>query len=354
MSVLPKAIRTDLGGEFFEFEPEKDYKKKEEPGNVDWKGGSLPFIKSNSSHIAIQPLEASLENFLKHLWQKGQLNTNLPQRNFLAQTRVAAPPTFGPHLPPPNAVAPVLSPQVASLPGPDVQHLKGLARDWEGMLRLERVVAYTFRGDTRSPADMKAKYGGFNPPSMRNDDFYLHKNVYEGFADYMGRRGMKKPSLDDFKSALATGMSDPNTRKLFIEYSTWRLLLTQEEMHLGRMLASELFKGYISSSKAVTVAKGFAKMSKDGGYVYCLLLEGGYEVPDKGKDAWTKIFGEQEIAYPGSVPWAKVQGYRKVDPASGLFTGNVYLRVSLPTFDKEAAERVYKLLSGKVQKGDDS
>jgi hypothetical protein len=160
--------------------------------------------------------------------------------------------------------------------------------------------------------------------------------------------------LDEFKSALANGMSDPATQKIFVQYSVWRMIMKSEEMHLGRMLAHEVLKGYISSTKALTVAKGFATMKPGAtdGWVYCVLLEGGYVVP--GKDAnnpWTQMFGEQEIAFPGAVPWDKVYGFRKVMPEDKKFSGSIFLRSSFTVRDQQAAEKVYKLMSGKVQKG---
>ena len=37
---------------------------------------------------------------------------------------------------------------------------------------LERINAYTFRGDDREPYEVM-KAGGFNPPASRTDDRYL-------------------------------------------------------------------------------------------------------------------------------------------------------------------------------------
>jgi len=346
MGVIPKPIGTEMGAEFFVYPPEGKYLKKEEPGIMDSKATGLSFILANDSFFREQPLEAAFEGFLKHLWQKAQLNTNLPQRvGFLAQHRPARDWVQPPHA---TSVTPV-NPQVPyGTPLVDEQYLRGLARDWEGMLRIKRVVAYTFRGDSRSPEDVYKKYDGFHPNSTRIDETYIYGKVFEAFKAYVKRRNFREPSLDEYKEALAKKMSDPNTRRLYVEYVTWRMLLKEEEMHLGRMVADELLKGYISTSKSVTVAKGFAKSYK--GWVYVLRIDGGYEVPEKGKDVWTKIFGEQEIAYPGAVPWVKVQGYRKVDPVSGLFTGNIALRAIFTTVDLTAAEQVYKILSGKPQK----
>ena len=160
------------------------------------------------------------------------------------------------------------------------------------MLKIDRVVAYGFRGDSRDPDTMKAAKG-FLPPSTRQDERYLNGAVFEQFQDYMKRRFQQDITLDEYKVALAKSM-DAQAKQLFLEYSIWRAIIKSEELHLGRMLANEGLKGYISTTKAVTVAKAFAGR----GWVYCLLVRGGYLVPPKGKAEWTKLFGEQEVAFP--------------------------------------------------------
>jgi hypothetical protein len=82
------------------------------------------------------------------------------------------------------------------------------------------------------------------------------------------------------------------------------------------------------------------------------LFEGGYFVP--GRDAnnpWRKMFGEQAIAFPGAVPWDKVYGFREVMPQDKKFSGNIFLRSSFTVRDQQAAEQVYRVMSGKAQKG---
>ena len=353
MLINPKPKGLAFGSEFEFFDPEKKYAGIEQPGLKDFKG-SLPFIKAKS-HIELPPLDPSLEKFLKNVWKAGVVNTSAPQRNFLGQQRVYVPepanfvgPRKLPPLParPAPAFAPLPSPSKNPLPGPmqsSAPHLAGVARDWKIMLDIERVVAYGFRGDTRDPDALKTAKG-FQPPSTRTDDRYLYGAVFEQFKDFMQRRFQQDITLDEYKAALAKSM-DTEAQKLFMEYSTWRAIIKGEEMHLGRMLANEALKGYISTTKAVTVAKAFGK----GGWVYCLLVKGGYLVPDKGKMEWTKLFGEQEIAYPGGISWENVWGCRKVT-AGAMFEGPVFLRAKFFKTDEKAAEKVFKYLSGKVQK----
>ncbi len=228
-------------------------------------------------------------------------------------------------------------------------HLQGIARDWAGMLTIDRVVAYCFRGDTRDYNGIKTA-GGFFPPSTRNDQSYLEGAVFENFQAYMSRRWNVDVDLKLYKKAIQNSM-DADARQLFIEYSTWRALVATEEMHLGRMLANEVLKGYISTTRAVTTAKNFAtKFCTRPGYVYVVLVRGGYLVPPQGQKmkAWTQFFNEQEVAYPGAILWPDVVGWRQVQ-ANGKFTGAVCLRPDFYNYDYQAWEKVFALLSGKKQ-----
>jgi hypothetical protein len=153
---------------------------------------------------------------------------------------------------------------------------------------------------------------------------------------------------EDFRRALGESMTN-STVSLFLEYGKWRALVKAEEMHLGRMLAEETLKGYISTTRAVTTAKFFGSgYRQKPGWVYCVLVRGGYVVPPKGKTAWTQFFGEQEIAYPGPILWNDVVGFRKVKQ-DGFFEGPLYLRSNLYKDNGEAAKQISLLLSGRKQ-----
>jgi hypothetical protein len=134
---------------------------------------------------------------------------------------------------------------------------------------------------------------------------------------------------------------------MILDYSIWRALADREAVHMGRMLAEEAMKGYISTTRATTVAKAFAK---DGGWVYVSLVRGGFHVPEKGKTDWTKIFGEQELAFPGTIEWRDIFGFRQVSPSGGKrFVGPIYLRKGFETKNCTAFRQVHDLLSGKPQ-----
>jgi hypothetical protein len=112
---------------------------------------------------------------------------------------------------------------------------------------------------------------------------------------------------------VATANSDE--RRVLVNYFAWRSMTNYEAFHLGRMLADETLKGYISTTRAVTVARKFAKAN---GWVYLTRVRGGFLVPDKGTGTgvlkeWVKKFGEQEVALPGTLKWKDVFGFRQVD-----------------------------------------
>jgi hypothetical protein len=73
-----------------------------------------------------------------------------------------------------------------------------------------------------------------------------------------------------------------------------------EAYHIGRMLANETLKGYISTTRSVTVATGFAVGGGGPGWVYVLQLCGGFLIDQVGKlaEEWVKLWTEQEIAFP--------------------------------------------------------
>lgn len=113
-------------------------------------------------------------------------------------------------------------------------------------------------------------------------------------------------------------------------------------MHIGRMVAKEDLKGYVSTTKATQVAKGFAG---SGGYVYLTLVESGFHIPSKGKHTWTSIFGEEEIASPAPIKWQNVMGYRQLGNDK-KFTGPIYFLSGLNHTDNKAFETCYRLFSG--------
>lgn len=341
MSLGPPKSRWVYDGDFGEYDPDPLLAKQEQFGLMDGGKVSLPYIEAGDNVPDEFPQQ--LTDFLKHVWQSAKANTARPQKLILGGHRgkpvEILPDPYTSRLHNPAKIPAAQAPE-------QVQHLHGIAKDWSLMDEIDRVKAYTFRGESsfRAPQDVKAR-GGFHPPSTRNDDAYLNPpngKVYLAFVDYMER--VHKQTINEQDYTAAIQQRSPKFKQLFRHYSLWRELLKAEELHLGRMLANELLKGYISTTKAVNVAKGFAGTS---GWVYCVLVRGGYHVPEKGASQWTTIFGEQEIAFPGSIPWKDVYAFRKVD--KNKFTGSLWLRSGSGYWGPEKMKRVYELLSGKIQ-----
>ena len=143
-------------------------------------------------------------HFLKHLFTPGVVKKNLPQNNFLAQTRVQG--KAAPQVPGTAGPVPFYDPKAAAMrpikPGLNETqlkqvvtanpHLEGMARDWRGMLDLKREIAYTFRGDSRDPTALKTQFNGFQPSTARTDNDFMYGPVFETFADYLKRAYARK------------------------------------------------------------------------------------------------------------------------------------------------------------------
>ena len=323
-------------------------KNQELAGNVSWNGPELTPISTKTNTPPTPPLEKIFGDLLQRIWVKGNAPTASPQRNLLAQTRQQRP-----GMPAPAPYRPMVAPTIsAAMPQP-MPHLTGLANDWGLYKQLQRFTGYAFRGDSRDPAAIKAA-GGFQPSAARTDDHFIKGAVYEQFTNYMQRRFQKDMKSmvtpDQFLDIVRQSAKSPDDREAFQFFTNWRAIVKSEELHMGRMLAEEALKGYISTTKAVTVAKGFAKKSARGGtgWVYCVAVLGGFIVPERGTTAWTQIFGEQEIAKAGNIPWHSVAAARAVKP-NGMFEGDIHIYKGFDKIDPKAFEEIFKLLSGKPQ-----
>jgi hypothetical protein len=344
----------DFQGEFWEYRPWNF--GEEEQGNKDWpsQNGTLPYIPSKSP-LTLPPLPQTLQNLMEHAWtavnpSEGAIRSAMPAGSH----RTALPQL------PPGKMPPLPSTPYQKLNVPPTRgaaygtqaklapHLKtAFAQDWSEHKNLERVRAFAFRGDTRAPTEIK-KAGGFHPPISRTDDDYLVKTVYPQFSKWLKDKAGSEITEDEFKEIVKKTAPDSTTKSALWQYGLWRSLVEAEQFHLGRMVAEEALKGFISTTRAVTVAKAYADKGA-GGWVYVLLVTGGYLIPDKTKHKWTEIFGEQEIALAGSVPWDDVMGFRQVEPNEKKFTGRIYLRKTFDRQESDAAEQCYKLLSGRKQ-----
>jgi hypothetical protein len=373
-----KKLSTGAGryaGEFDAWQPIRSYAARE--GEAD-KGRIAPILAKVSLPQNL-PMQAFFEEIAKRVWKEGKVNKAAPQHAFLAATRlpqrpVGPPPRPGQAVQVPLGQDPLSRPAWAEGPRPAFvnpsgatdskgkvepaeAHLKGVARDWQLAKDLQRISAYTFRGDDREP-HLVMKQGGFNPPSTRTDDNYLRNTVYDLFVGYMARRLNAPPdfvSKDAFVMAVKGAIPSPEDRKWWTEYVIWRAMEDQEKFHPGRMVAYEALKGYISTSRSVNVAKGFA-LRREGavsGWVYMVLVEGGIVIPGAGH-TWCKFEGEQEIAYPGSLKWEKIYGLRQVGYDSHgeiRFMSNqpLLLRKGFQQQDPEGFKGCYAVLSGKPQ-----
>jgi hypothetical protein len=224
--------------------------------------------------------------------------------------------------------------------------------EWSSIPGLQRVNAYAFRGEKRRPEEVRAG-GGFMPPSMRTDDFYVGV-IADKFVGYMKRRFNK--TVD--KSEVVNWVKGQGGNgRAFVEYEIWRAILKGEEMNIGKMVAFEFLKGFISTSRNVQTAHTFWGNTSDGGSrrdgaVYAVHTEGGFLLPDKittGHVHGSKE-NEAEIAHPGPLPWLKIMAFRtynKVDfndartfPKSQF----IFVRKGFPQADPSGFSKVFAAL----------
>jgi hypothetical protein len=366
-----------LGADFecWKADPELTRLERQSPASMDWKGGSLKAIQAGDTPLMPVKLPEILQRMIKGCWKgasvsrgaagpgritlggtvvysdKSSGNFRFGGRQFTyedrsqgdpaEQRRVAAMQRAGKHVP---QVQPLISQEAKMNPFKDIPHLQGIANDWKTMNELPRVNAYTFRGDTRAPGVL-ANAGGFNPPNTRTDSYYVENVVKPAFTSYMKRRYGQAVSDAEFTTAYSQAApAGSEERRVVNNYFVWRVMVENEAFHLGRMLADEALKGYISTTRAVCVARAFAK---ENGWVFLTRVRGGFLVPDRGTTVWTSIFGEQEIALPGTLKWKDVFGFRQVD-AARKFIGPIYFRKAFEAH-RIAFAQAYDLLSGKAQ-----
>lgn len=351
---VPVSGDSSLSSEFDCWHPEAAFGLEEEGGYSAWRGGTLPSIEAESS-LPMVDLPRMLLHMIKHCWEKASVSAGATRgpvqvggARQTALDKMAK--SFDPReimkqaslkLDAARPVAPAVAPfNMGSLP-----HLQGVANDWKTMEQLDRVNAYTFRGDRRTPAVIKAD-GGFNPPNTRTDKHYVDTVIYGTFNVYMKKRFNITVPKATFDQAYNQQAATTEERKVLSSFFAWRTLVDNEAYHAGRMLAAEHMKGYISTSRAVPIAKNFAGF---GGWVFVTRVRGGFLIPDKGKTEWTKIFGEQEVALPSALAWSDIFGFRMIAAKQKIFAGPVYLRTGFSALNGTAFHKCFDLLSGKTQ-----
>src|SRR5262249_29209964 len=122
-------------------------------------------------------------------------------------------------------------------------------------------------------------------------------------------------------------------------------------LNLKEFIQDQEFRGFISTTKSVAVAKNFATGFTDppakDGWVYASYVEGGFELPPAGTHAWVHL-AEQEISMPGILDWDDIVACRRVKK-DGTFDGPIYLKTDMEATDDLAARQIRDLLSGKSQ-----
>jgi hypothetical protein len=137
-----------------------------------------------------------------------------------------------------------------------------------------------------------------------------------------------------------------DVQRVLVDFLAWREIARAEEKHLGRMVADETTRAYVSTSRSVSVAKAFAVRGAGGSecWVYATYVRGAFLIDDKHH--WA-VHQEAEIANPGPIYWSNVVGFRRVLPADGKFDPDcpIYLRTSLER-DADALAKLYAAFAG--------
>jgi hypothetical protein len=241
-------------------------------------------------------------------------------------------------------------------------------------IKLKIVSGYAFRGDTRSPSEIKLA-GGFLPNSTRDDQWDLvHKNIIEKKLIDSGTGVAALPSGVDFGSfshgggkiavdieakAAASRQMGKSAPDLPFTYNE-----TRTDLHV--YLMKELLGIFVSLTKSVAIATGFAattaqRQGKKTAWVYVCRITGGFELPQKGEMMQASLSGvaapvskaEQEVAQPGMVDWADVVAFRELDTnlqGKLLLKNEVYIRggIKEQSGDNVFAE-IFELLCNKTQ-----
>lgn len=351
---LPPAGDYSLQNEFECWHPDPMYAFSETAGAVGWNGPEIPSIKAGDEVSAVD-LPSTLINLVKNCWQMAKVPTgaarggvqlggarqqafgSLPQN---VQTRMQA---DGKHY---KFVSPTYDDRIgdAGYKMDALKHLGGVANDWKVHEEMERICAYTFRGDKRSPVVIRTS-GGFSPPISRTDRWYTENVVAPQFVSYMTRRFNVPMSPATFLKIYDGTLAGDAAKQVMQMFALWRMLIEGEALHAGRMVAFEALKGYISTTRATCVAKGFASGQ---GWVYFTMVPGGFVLPPKAKHKWTPLFGEQEIAFPGALTWQNIVGFRQVG-GDLRFVGPLYFRKGFESTNLRVFREGFDLLSGKGQ-----
>ncbi|HEY4029427.1 MAG TPA: hypothetical protein VGM25_03720 [Caulobacteraceae bacterium] len=325
-----------VAGEFEAYEPNATYAKLKLPPTMNCP--PYPQIKPDN-FPPIQPLDPPLRAIIDSMWKRAEPAKAATRSSITVGLRGQAAP-IGP------------APKQEALYHPHVNPLTqfnddphAFARDWGYTNTIERTNAVTFRGDSRPPNWVISKDMGFFPPNAREDDFYLYGVVFGKFKDYMKRRYDRDISMADYVSALSGTAPSAEAKTVLVNYMMWRKICEGEAFHLGRMVADEALKGYISTSRALPMSVYFAtgRATKPSGWVYVTQVKGGFIVPTL-KNYWGTH--EQEIANWGPIRAADIVGFQKV-ALSGDGLSPIYIRPTFRKTEPKAFRKVFDTLSHK-------
>lgn len=286
------------------------------------------------------------DRVLKSCWKLSEPKAGAQRGRQIVGTRGLAPSaatraeTYHPQVRPTATVATSLFP-----------NKDAIASDWNVVHGMKRTNAVTFRGDTRKPLEVIFNSKGFHPPISRTDKYYLEKNVFDAFADYLKRRYQRQITQQEFLAAVRDHARSAADQKLLIEYSVWRQITVREAAHVGRMVENECLKSFISTSPSIEVARTFGtKFGAVAGWIYVTIVHGGFVVPlEKSRNIADKtaLWGstELEIAQWGAIPPERIVGFMQI-PRQARPDNPIFMRRSFRKEEPKAFEAIYNTMSG--------
>jgi hypothetical protein len=191
---------------------------------------------------------------------------------------------------------------------------------------------------------------------MRTDDYY-QDFVAETFARYFLKLESRKATPEAMRECKASiqdylrNGADPHEVKMLAEYHSWRGMYHREEMHIGMMSQSPFLKGYVSTTRDMTVALqgSTGALATDmlnlvtgaKGWIYALRVEPGFLLK---RDVAGVMKDEAEIAHLGPIRWENVYGFRCFTEDQAL-KNRIYIRYGFDTSDNVAFKLVLASLS---------
>jgi len=267
---------------------------------------------------------------------------------------------YHPQVRPTDQVLEVKTPVVKGRRDDEPPDMLVIAQDWSFHEQLERTNAVTFRADKRPPYEILVKkptppwQPGFNPPitrQMSGEDHYLKWNIYNAFKGYLKRRFNREIGVDNltFLAAVKKELVTPETQELLYEYMVWLSITKKESAHMGRMVENEALKEWISTSRCLDGSMAFALGGAKPGWMYIVIVWGGYVVPFNltGDQVWGTH--EAEIAQFGSIPAERIVGFCHFEEYAAPDTP-IFIRKSFRRDEPAACDAMFDALSGKIPK----